>query len=242
MKLVLVRHVETYGNVGHLLNGHTESDYTPRGVAMKELLIKELIVLDQKLAFDKIYASPTSRALKIAQEVGLLTGKEIQVDPRLREFNFGIFEGKTRDQCIELFPEEWDHWMANYNDYLVPQGQSQREYHELCANFLAELAEEETVLIIAHGGTIHSMLTNMLNLPLDCKWHFDVKLGSVTIIDYSHGFGMLSHMSTPSYELLAEKTPLTDNKKAAMRAAARTEAQAKAAQKRERHKQKIVRK
>jgi alpha-ribazole phosphatase/probable phosphoglycerate mutase len=232
MKLVLVRHVETYGNVEHRLNGHTESDYTPRGEAMKEILVNELVVLGEKLAFDKIFASPTSRAYKIAQAVGNSIGKEIQVDQRLREFNFGIFEGRTRDECIEIFEAEWDQWMANYIDYLVPEGQSQREYHDLCAEFLDELNEDETVLIIAHGGTIHGMLTNMLNLPLDCKWHFDVKLGSITIIDYNHGFGMLSHMTTPPYdELIPYETPLTDAKKSAMRAAAREEAQAKAANK-----------
>lgn len=232
MKLVLVRHVETYGNVEHRLNGHTESDYTPRGEAMKELLVKELIALDEKLSFDKIFASPTSRAFKIAQEVGASTGKKIQVDHRLREFNFGIFEGKTRDECIDIFATEWDQWMANYKDYAVPEGQSQREYHDLCAEFLAELNEGETVLMVAHGGTIHGMLTNMLNLPLDCKWHFDIKLGSITIIDFNHGFGMLSHMTTPPYdELIPDQTTLTDAKKSAMRAAAREEAQAKAANK-----------
>ncbi|WP_303867495.1 histidine phosphatase family protein [Acetobacterium wieringae] len=230
MKLVLVRHVETFGNVEHRLNGHTESDYTPRGEAMKEILVEELIALDKKLSFDKIFASPTTRAYKIAQAVGAVTGKEIQVDHRLREFNFGIFEGKTRDECIEIFQSEWDQWMSNYINYKVPQGQSQREYHDLCAEFLTELTEGETVLMVAHGGTIHGMLTNMLNLPLDCKWHFDIKLGSITMIDYNHGFGMLSHMTTPPYdELIPHPTPLTDTKKSAMRAAARAEAKAKAA-------------
>lgn len=232
MKLVLVRHVETYGNVEHRLNGHTESDYTLRGEAMKEILVNELVVLNEKLSFDKIYASPTTRAFKIAQAVGNSTGMEIQVDHRLREFNFGIFEGKTREECIDIFEAEWDQWMANYIDYPVPEGQSQREYHDLCAEFLTELDEDETILIVAHGGTIHGMLTNMLNLPLDCKWHFDIKLGSITIIDYNHGFGMLSHMTTPPYDdLIPYDTPLTDAKKAAMRAAARVEAKTKAANK-----------
>lgn len=52
------------------------------------------------------------------------------------------------------------------------------------------------------------------------------------MIDYNHGFGMLSYMTTPPYdEHISEKSPLTDTKKAAMRAAARTEAQARAANK-----------
>ena len=45
-------------------------------------------------------------------------------------------------------------------------------------------------------------------------------------------FGMLSHMTTPPYDdLIPYDTPLTDAKKAAMRAAARIEAKTKAANK-----------
>ncbi|KNZ41571.1 histidine phosphatase family protein [Acetobacterium bakii] len=230
MKLVLVRHVETWGNVEHRLNGHTESEYTDRGKAMKEILVKELIDLNEKLNFNKIFASPTSRALKIASDVGAGIGKDVTADPRLREFNFGIFEGKTRDECIEISQEAWELWMADYLDYVVPQGQSQRDYHDICAEFIAELESDDTVLLVAHGGTIHGFLTNLLELPIDSKWHFDIKLGSITVIDYNHGFGMLSGMTTPPYDELIppDKEPLGDANKSVMRAEARTEAQAKA--------------
>ncbi|MGV8906844.1 MAG: histidine phosphatase family protein [Acetobacterium sp.] len=233
MKLVLVRHVETYGNVEHRLNGHTESEYTNRGEAMKEILVKELIDLNEEFNFDKIFASPTSRAFKIARDVGVGIGKEVTADPRLREFNFGIFEGKTRAECIEISPEPWELWMADYLDYVVPQGQSQRDYHTICAEFIAGIEPDDTVLLIAHGGTIHGMITNLLELPIDSKWHFDIKLGSVTVVDYNNGFGMLSRMTAPPYdELIPDKTPLTDATKSVMRAEARAEAQAKAAKKR----------
>lgn len=233
MKLILVRHVETWGNVQHRLNGHTESEYTNRGEAMKEILVKELIDLNEKFNFNKIFASPTSRALKIARDVGAGIGKEVKADPRLREFNFGIFEGKTREECIEITPEPWEHWMADYLDYVVPQGQSQRDYHTNCAGFIAELEPDDTVLLIAHGGTIHGMITNLLELPIDSKWHFDIKLGSVTVVDYNNGFGMLTRMTTPPYdELIPDKSPLTDATKSEMRAEARAEAQAKAAKRR----------
>ncbi|MBC3889821.1 histidine phosphatase family protein [Acetobacterium paludosum] len=220
MKLVLVRHVETFGNVERRLNGHTESQYTRRGEAMKELLVEELIALDEKLTFDKIYASPTSRAFKIAADVGAATGKQIQVDNRLQEFNFGIFEGKTSDECSETAKTEWDLWMDDYLDYVVPEGQSQREYHTLCKEFLAELNPDETVLLVAHGGTVHGMLTNLLELPIDSKWHFDIKLGSITVVNYNDGFGMLSTMMTPAYdELIVDQPPLGEANISIMKAA-----------------------
>lgn len=198
MKLVLVRHVETYGNVERRLNGHTESEYTPRGEKMKDILVDHLLEIDNKLQFDTIYSSPISRAFKIAKAVGNLSNKIVLTDERLREFNFGIFEGKTRDENQLATPLEWDIWMDDYLSYQIPSGQSQQEYQTLCKSFIDEL-EDKTYLIVAHGGTIHSIMTNILDLPIDKKWHFDIKLGSITTLKINDGFGILSYLFTPAY-------------------------------------------
>ncbi|MGD9474557.1 MAG: histidine phosphatase family protein [Eubacteriaceae bacterium] len=212
MKLVLVRHVETFGNVERRLNGHTESEYTDKGVQMKEILVKHLVELDQKLQFDNIIASPISRAYKIAQSVGSQLSKDVIIDERLKEFNFGIFEGKTRDESIRDHQHEWEAWMADYLDYQVPKGQSQREYQRLCRDFLDDLDAGKTYLIVAHGGTIHSLMTNLMELPIESKWHFDIKLGSITTLNVYDGFGQLSHMESPPYdELIIEVKNASDN-------------------------------
>ncbi len=201
MKLVLVRHVETFGNVERRLNGHTESEYTPRGEQMKDILVDHLVEIDQKLQFDSIFTSPISRAFKIAQAVGAATNKPVIADERLREFNFGIFEGKTRAEIMDATPTEWEIWMNDCVDYQIPGGQSQREFQMASKSFLDEL-EDKNYLIVAHGGTIHSIMTNLMSLPIDKKWHFELKLGSITTLKVYDGFGMLSYMSTPPYKEL----------------------------------------
>ena len=199
MKLVLVRHVETFGNVERRLNGHTESEYTPRGEKMKDILVDHLLEIDQKIKFDTIFTSPISRAFKIAQAIGHATNKPVITDKRLREFNFGIFEGKTREEIIDTRPKEWDAWMDDSVDYQIPGGQSQGEFQIILKSFLDEL-EDKSYLIVAHGGTIHSIITNLMSLPINKKWHFDIKLGSITTLKVYDGFGMLSYMSTPPYK------------------------------------------
>ena len=201
MKLVLVRHVETFGNVEKRLNGHTESEYTIKGEKMKDILVEQLLELDQKLQFETIFTSPISRAFKIAQKLGDLTSKPVIRDERLREFNFGIFEGKTAEENMLDTPLEWEIWMNDYLHYQIPSGQSQKEYQALSKSFLDEL-EDKTYLIVAHGGTIHSIMMNLMSLPIDKKWHFDIKLGSITTLKVYDGFGMLSYMSTPPYKEL----------------------------------------
>ncbi|MGL4606966.1 MAG: histidine phosphatase family protein [Eubacteriaceae bacterium] len=200
MKLILVRHVETYGNIEHRLNGHTESDYTPRGEMMKEILIDELIALNDIHQFDTIFSSPISRAAKIAFGVGEKLNQSIKTDERLKEFNFGIFEGKTREECIAENEEAWNTWLKDYADHVIPKGQSQSEYHQLCKSFIEELPSDKVILVVAHGGTIHGILMNLLEIPMESKWHFEIKLGSITIVDVIDGFGVLTEMMTPKYD------------------------------------------
>ena len=203
MKYILVRHVETFGNAEHRLNGHTESDYTAFGVKMKEMLVDELVALNTKIPFDEIYVSPISRAYKIGEAVAERLDRSFTPDDRLKEFNFGIFDGLTADEVIALDKKMWDRWMDDYNHVTLPEGENYTDYHNRMSAFLAEHAEahaDKNVLIIAHGGTVHSLLVNLLDLPLQSKWHFNIKLGSITVVDCPEGFGMLEALYTPDYD------------------------------------------
>lgn len=207
MKYILVRHVETTGNAEHRLNGHTESEYTPYGLKMKALLEEELKALHAKMPFDAIYVSPIKRAYKIGEAVAKNIGLPFKADDRLKEFNFGIFDGLTAHEAIALNKEVWEAWMADYNHVTLPKGENYLDYHNRMKAFLEEKAEEhaeKTVLIIAHGGTVHSLLVNLLDLPLQSKWHFNISLGSITIINCPEGFGMLERLYTPDYDSLSK--------------------------------------
>lgn len=202
MRYILVRHVETYGNVEHRFNGHTESDYTEYGLKMKAMLEDELVALNERLPFDKIYVSPIQRAYKIGKNVADRLGMPCVVDDDLKEFNFGIFDGLTIDEAMAKDPETWQRWMDDYNFVQIPGGERYEDYHHKLKRFLESHAEEhadQTVLIVAHGGTVHSLLVNLLDLSLESKWHFKIELGSITIIDCPEGYGMLEKLYTPDY-------------------------------------------
>ena len=203
MRYFLVRHVETYGNLERRLNGHTESEYTPRGVEMKKMLEEELKKLHNQYKFHKIYASPISRAKKIGETLSKEIGLPLSVEEDLKEFNFGIFEGLNADEAMEKYPVAWEAWMADYNKVQIPEGECYLDYHARQKEFLEKHAienQEQNVVIIAHGGTVHSLLLQLLDLPLDSKWHFQVALGGIVIINVVEKFGMLEKFYTPNYE------------------------------------------
>ena len=202
MKYILVRHVETFGNLEHRLNGHTESEYTEYGLAMKAMLEDELVALNDRLPIDAVYVSPIQRAYKIGKAVADRLGLECVVDDDLKEFNFGIFDGLTAEEAMAKDKATWDRWMADYNFVQLPGGERYEDYHGRMKDFLERHAgdhEDKTVLIVAHGGTVHSLLINLLDLPLASKWHFNVRLGSITIVDCPEGYGIMEALYTPDY-------------------------------------------
>jgi len=204
MKIILVRHVETYGNVERRLNGHTESEYTPRGEKMKALLIDELVAIHQKNPITHVYASPTLRAFKIAEDFSTSVGLSVQVEQVLREYHFGIFDGLSEEEARQIDEPLWESWMHDPNNVTLPEGDNYLEYHKRQALFLEELHrvyadQKATILIVSHAGAIHSLLTNLLDIELDKKWHFDVALGSIAEVDTIDGYGILRRLYSPDY-------------------------------------------
>ena len=202
-RYILVRHVETQGNVEGRLNGHTESHYTKRGLMMKERLLEEIQAIHQHTPINRVYASPISRARIIGEEASAILGVPFSVEPVLKEFNFGIFDGLTIAEAEVKDPAAWKEWMEDYNFTMLPEGESYVEYHRRLKHFIEEEDKEEedqTVLIVAHGGTVHSLLLNLLDLPLDVKWHFEIKLGGIAIIRCPEGYGILETLYAPEYE------------------------------------------
>lgn len=203
MRWVLVRHVETVGNVEKRFNGVTESPYTEFGLAMKEQLVTKLTADHKETPFDRIFASPIKRAWQIAEAVGEEAGLTPVSEVRIKEYNFGIFEGLTAAEAQAKAPEHWQAWMADYNHYPLPGGDLYEVYHRSIGEFIAEVrgSGAENVLVVAHGGSVQSLLVQLLGLPLDDRWHFAVHLGGIAVIAENEGFGMLESLYTPDYQI-----------------------------------------
>mgnify|MGYP000761121693 CR=1 FL=1 len=96
MQITLVRHtavspewqVICYGNTDIPL-ADTFAEEAPRVAAQIDLSL-----------YDRILSSPLSRALKLAQHC-VPQGTNIEVDDRLKEMNFGDWEGKHWDSILE---------------------------------------------------------------------------------------------------------------------------------------------
>lgn len=191
MKIILIRHVETLANYERRYIGHTKSEYTEKGRKQINNILDMLV--DEEI--DMIYSSPLPRAKNIAKICSEKFDKEVIVDDALIEMNFGIFEGKTYQEVKNEYNEEWEKWTKDYKNYKIPKGENLVEVYKRVTRFIDKLKEEDkTFLIVTHGGIIHTIITYLLDLKIDKRWHFKIPPGAIVEIEFENKYGIITKL------------------------------------------------
>jgi probable phosphoglycerate mutase len=104
-----------------------------------------------------IYSSDLARARETAEIVGGRLGLAVVLDPGLREVDVGDWSGVRHDEIAVRFPEGFARWQDGWHGW--EGGESYEEMRERVIETLLRLAvahDGETVLVVAHGGTIRA--------------------------------------------------------------------------------------
>ena len=146
MKLYVTRHGQTEWNALDHISGATDIALSEEGIRQAQALAEECAA---KGDIDRIIASPMIRAQHTARIVSERIGLPVQTDERLREWDYGSFEGKSRK--TPGFPEAKAAWGCK----MPGGGESvfqivQRAYNVI--DDVKHLYPEENVLIVCHGG------------------------------------------------------------------------------------------
>lgn len=102
--VILVRHGETLWNKELRYQGQQDSPLSPKGLQQAEVVGSFL----QNRSIDAVYSSDLKRALLTAESIAKHHQLTPIVDQRLREIAFGVWEGKTRTEVQEEYPEVWE--------------------------------------------------------------------------------------------------------------------------------------
>ena len=152
MRLVLIRHFQTLGNLLGRYIGTTDEDLIPE--ANQNVTINYPKV-------EKIYASPLKRCIQTASI--LYPKQDVTLHPDLRECDFGRFENKN---YVELTGDvEYQRWIDSNGTIPFPEGESNESFHKRCRSAFETIVGEciqsgiGTVALVVHGGTIMSILS-----------------------------------------------------------------------------------
>lgn len=134
--------------------------YGQSDVGLSKSFDSELKEIKQKIIsekYDLIYSSSLSRCKTLA--INLFPNQNIILDERLKELNFGEWEGKHWDEIQET--KEAKHFFDDYINTKCPEGESYKELLERVSNFYNELKSQgyKNIAIICHGGTIRAFLS-----------------------------------------------------------------------------------
>jgi broad specificity phosphatase PhoE len=148
--LILARHGETDWNRDGRFQGHSDTSLNERGREQARALAEDVD------GVEVVYSSDLKRAVETAEVVAERLGLEVTVDSRLRERGFGAWEGLTRAEIEASFREDFDRWRTG-DGFGAQDAESHEAFAARIEAFLADVLErhpEETVLVIAHGGSI----------------------------------------------------------------------------------------
>ncbi len=155
------RHGQTVWNVENKICGATDIALTEKGHLQAEELARAITA--EGIHIDEIICSPLMRAADTAGHISDITGVPVRVEMRLREQNFGKYEGTPRNG------EEFQHAKTCFADS-YEGGESMIRFCQRIYNLLDDIKKEakdgKVYLLVAHNGVaraVQSYFTDMTN-------------------------------------------------------------------------------
>ncbi len=126
-----------------------------------------------------VMASPLRRTRTLAEALHA----QPQFDSRLREIDFGAWEGRRWE---EIGRSPLDAWANDLLDYAPPGGESAAMLQKRVVACLSELSTNR-VAVVTHAGPIRALLGHWLQLPVSRWSTIELAFGSVTRIKWAAG-------------------------------------------------------
>ncbi|MBP3380764.1 MAG: histidine phosphatase family protein [Ruminococcus sp.] len=180
MKIYSTRHGQTDHNRNEMILGTTDVPLNETGLEQAAGLAEAVEKLGD---VDIIIASPMLRAMTTANAVAQRCGLEIVTDIRLREWDYGTYEGKSR--FTEGFAENKKQFGVK-----MPGGESLLQLAHRVYSALDDIIEKysgKNVLLVSHGGICRVIETYFHDMSTEkyIGWF----MGNCEIIEYNYRSG-----------------------------------------------------
>lgn len=165
VRLLLARHGQTEWHHDNRYAGRTDVELTETGKREAQALARRAREEDPTL----VVCSPLCRALDTASVAAEACGVELQIEGRLREIDFGEWEGRTLDEVRDTSPAAVEQFEQKPGQRPFPRGEPLSVAAERALEVLNELHEkfeDQTVLVVAHNTLIRLSLCSLLRIPL----------------------------------------------------------------------------
>jgi len=189
-RIILVRHARTFWNDQGKYGGHTD-------VGLDELGREQIRKVAQRLkkyAVKAVYTSDLQRAYETAWAIAKTHNLPVERFCDLREINFGQWEGKTYQEIVQEDQKIMESWLKDPFNTCIPEGETMSEMQKRVCRCLLEIVQkhpEETVVVVTHAGPIWTIISYILEVPLQYYWRIKQSNTAVNIIDFYQGQGII---------------------------------------------------
>jgi broad specificity phosphatase PhoE len=168
VKIILIRHGQSLGNLNRIFLGHTDLDLSDLGYRQAKATAEHL--KNEKI--DLIYSSDLIRAYNTALPHAEIREIDVISNKNLREAYVGAWENMNVDEIITkwgrgVFEGQWKN---NFGCFTFPGGESTRAAGERMYNEIINICndkEGQTVLISSHAAIIRSFWAIINDVPCE---------------------------------------------------------------------------
>lgn len=183
-RVFFVRHGATQLTAENRFSGAVGVDLSEEGRA-------QVASLAARIAGDEIaalYCSTMSRALETAEILGRPRGLTPAQDDGLREISHGRWEGLTRQEVEERFPEEYAAWEADPFTFAPVGGESGIAVLARALPAVRRIVSahrDQTTVVVSHKATLRLVLSSLLGIdPRGYRDRLDQSPACLNVVDF----------------------------------------------------------
>lgn len=176
--IIFIRHGET--DMAGRFCGHSDPELNQSG----ETQISQAAEDVASLGVQRIYSSDLVRAARTATAIGRRVAVGVELQPALREMNFGLWEGLSWQEIEERYPREAAEWSQEFRSRCAPGGETYADFTTRIDAAIAPLLSESpasVTAVVSHRGVINYALTKFLGFTEAEAWTKTAPYGAVIV-------------------------------------------------------------
>lgn len=166
LKLLLIRHAQSLGNVDQRIQGRQDQDLSDQGRVQAQTL--GAFLSENLWHPSHLYSSPLKRAVQTAESLlaSLPNQPPIHYTQALQELSNGIFDGLTWQEAQTQYPQLCQDLMSSTEWIPIPGAETLQAVRDRAQAFLQDLlgnhSNHDQIWIVSHGGFLQYLVTAIL--------------------------------------------------------------------------------